>query len=109
MSARLFEIDPYAGVQYAMYSSIKKDEGNFLDFLLQYDSHGVNKGDSSWLTKLVTSQTSASLSSPEFLEMAGWLGVSTQEMLLNTSTFDTQVSAYKLQLQLEIAKRNASK
>lgn len=105
MSTRLFEIDPYAGAQYAMYASIKKEEGSFLDFLLQYDSHSVNEGDSSWLTKLITHETASSLSSPEFLQMAGFLGLSTEDIVLNTSTFDAQVNAYKLQLQLEMAKR----
>ncbi len=67
MQTRLFDVDPLAGIGYGMYNAIKKGEGSFEDFLLHYDSHAVNEGDNSWLTKMVGDDIAAGLSSPEVL------------------------------------------
>ena len=38
MDNRLFQIDPYAGISYGLYNSIKGDKGSFEDFFFFYDS-----------------------------------------------------------------------
>ena len=105
MDTQLFEIDPLAGIGYGMYNAIKKGEGSFEDFLLHYDSHAVNEGDNSWLTKMVSQDIGSVLSSPEVLEAMSTLGINLN-FLATGSFFDTQVSAYKLQLLQEMQKRD---
>jgi len=61
MDSRLFQIDPYAGISYGLYNSLKGDKGSFEDFLLHYDSTGANKEDNTWLTKLVKDDSTKAL------------------------------------------------
>lgn len=104
MDTQLFKIDPLAGIGYGMYNAIKKGEGSFEDFLLHYDSHAVNEGDNSWLTKMVSQDIGSALSSPEVLEAMSTLGINL-DFLATGSFFDTQVSSYRLQLLQEMQKR----
>lgn len=105
MDARLFTIDPYALSSYGMYNAAKDGEGDFVDFLLHYDSKGVSEGDNSWLTKMLGEDTLSQLSSPEITKALSSSNLNTMDLLNSQSYFDTQVSAYKLQLQMEAAKR----
>ena len=97
MDSRLFEIDPYAGVSYGLYKSYKGSDASFEDFLVHYDSSAANKGDSSWLTDMMSQSISDQLNTPEVWQAMSALGVH-----MNTSNsflfFDAQVSALKLQL-----------
>ena len=102
MDNRLFSIDPYAATSYGLYNSVKKKEGSFVDFLLHYDSQGVSEGDNSWLTKMIGNDN---LNNPEIAKTLSFANINTFDMLNSQSYFDTQVSAYKLQLQSEAAKR----
>lgn len=104
MDTRLFEIDPLAGIGYGMYNALKKGEGSFEDFLLHYDSHASNEGDNAWLSRIVMQNMNTALSSPAVLEAMSLLGVSL-DITSTGSFFDTQVSAYKLQLLQEMQKR----
>lgn len=109
MDNRLFQIDPYAGISYGLYNSVKGDKGSFEDFLLHYDSTGANKEDSSWFTKLVREDTSNALNAPEVWQAMNTLGMSGVDMMGTVSSsdfFDTQVSALKLQLMEAFSKRD---
>ena len=106
MDSRLFEVDPLAAINYGLYNAYKKGEGSFEDFLIHYDSHSVNDGDNSWLTDLVNQDTLASITSPEVLSAMDTLGLDNLNLLTNSDYFDTQVSAYKLQLLQEMSKRS---
>lgn len=109
MDNRLFQIDPYAGISYGLYNSLKGEKGSFEDFLLHYDSTGANKEDSSWLTKLIKEDTNKALSSPEVWEAMNLLGVNGLSLASSVDTsdfFDTQVSALKLQLMDAFSKRS---
>ncbi|ATB68535.1 hypothetical protein FA592_09080 [Sulfurospirillum diekertiae] len=108
MDSRLFQIDPYAGISYGLYNSIKGDKGSFEDFLLHYDSTGANNEDSSWLTKLVKDDNNKALSSPAVWEAMNTLGVNGLDLMSSVSSsdfFDTQASALKLQLMQAFSKR----
>ncbi len=108
MDNRLFQIDPYAGVSYGLYNSLKGEEGSFEDFLLHYDSVGANEGDSSWLTKLIKEDTANALSSPEVLEAMNVLGINGLDLMSGVTSsdfFDTQASALKYQLLQAFSKR----
>lgn len=105
MQSRLFEVDPMAGVGYAMYNSLKKGEGSFEDFLLHYDSVKVNEGDDDWLTKLINEENLSQVTSPQMLEAMNKYGVNSLDMFAKSSYFDTQVASYKLQLMQEMNKR----
>jgi len=48
----------------------------------------------------------AALSSPELMEAMGTLGIGQFDFLASADYFDTQVSAYKLQLMQEMNKRD---
>jgi len=109
MDNRLFQIDPYAGISYGLYNSLKGEKGSFEDFLLHYDSTGANKEDSSWLTKLIKEDTNKALSSPEVWEAMNLLGVNGLNLASSIDSsdfFDTQVSALKLQLMDAFSKRS---
>lgn len=108
MQSRLFEVDPLAAINYGMYNAVKKGEGSFEDFLVHYDSHSVNEGDNSWLTKMVGKDIFSSLTSPEVLEAMQSVGIGDLDFLAKGDFFDTQVSAYKLQLLQEMTKRGKS-
>lgn len=105
MDNRLFQIDPYAGISYGLYNSLKGEKGSFEDFLLHYDSTGANEGDSSWLTKLITEDTTNALNSPEVWEAMNTLGISGLNFMGSSDYFDTQVSALKLQLMQAFSQR----
>lgn len=105
MQSRLFEVDPMAGVGYAMYNSVKKGEGSFEDFLLHYDSVKVNEGDDDWLTKLINEDSLFQVTSPQMLEAMNKYGVNSLDILSKSNYFDTQVESYKLQLMQEMSKR----
>lgn len=109
MESRLFEMDPYAGISYGLYHSLKGEKGSFEDFLLHYDSSAANKEDSSWLTNLVKEDTNKALTSPAVWEAMNVLGVKGVDLLSTTSSsdfFDTQVGALKLQLLEAFSKRS---
>lgn len=109
MDNRLFQIDPYAGISYGLYNSLKGEKGSFEDFLLHYDSTGANNDDSSWLTKLIKEDTTNALSSPEVWEAMNTLGVNGVDLLgvgSSSDFFDTQVSGLKLQLMQAFSKRD---
>ena len=108
MESRLFEVDPLAAVNYGLYNAYKKGEGSFEDFLIHYDSHNVNEGDNSWLTDLINKDTLSSITSPEVLSAMDTLGLDNLNLLTSGDYFDTQVSAYKLQLLQEMSKRSES-
>ncbi|AHJ11728.1 hypothetical protein [Sulfurospirillum multivorans] len=106
MDNRLFEIDPYAGVSYGLYNSLKGEEGSFEDFLLHYDSTGASEGDSSWLTDLINQDTLSALSSTTVLEAMNTLGVSALDFGNSTTYFDSQVYAAKMQLMQAFSQRD---
>lgn len=108
MDTRLFDIDPLAGIGYGMYNALKKGEGSFEDFLLHYDSHAANEGDSSWLTKVINEDISHALNSPEVLEAITTLGVGKLDFLTSADYFDAQVNAYKFQLLQAMQERGES-
>ncbi len=81
MQSRLFEVDPMAGVGYAMYNSVKKGKGSFEDFLLHYDSVKVNEGDDDWLSKLINEDSLSQVTSPQMLEAMNKYGVNSLDML----------------------------
>lgn len=63
----LFALDPMAAISYGQYNAVKKDEGSFEDFLLNYDSYEANEGNSQWLTDLITKEGGFSGLSSELL------------------------------------------
>ncbi len=106
MQSRLFEVDPLAAINYGLYNALKKGEGSFEDFLVNYDSYSVNDGDNSWLSNLVNQDTYESITSPEVLGAMDALGLDNLNFLTKKGNyFDTQVAAYKLQLLQEMSKR----
>jgi len=105
MDARLFSIDPYALSSYGMYNAAKKGEGDFVDFLLHYDSKSLSEGDNSWFSKVVGEDVLSKINSTEMAQALHFANFNTFDLLKSQSYFDTQVSAYKLQLQLEASKR----
>lgn len=106
MDNRLFEIDPYAGVSYGLYNSIKGSDGSFEDFLLHYDSTGASEGDNSWLTRLITQKTTNALTSPQVWEAMSTLGVSGLDFGNESTFFDSQVFALKMQLMEAFSQRD---
>lgn len=109
MDNRLFQIDPYAGISYGLYNSLKGEKGSFEDFLLHYDSTGANNDDSSWLTKLIKEDTANALNSPEVWEAMNVLGINGLDLMSGVTSsdfFDTQASALKMQLMEAFSKRS---
>lgn len=109
MDNRLFQIDPYAGISYGLYNSLKGEKGSFEDFLLHYDSTGANNDDSSWLTKLIKEDTTNALNSPEVWEAMNVLGINGLDLMSGVTSsdfFDTQASALKMQLMEAFSKRS---
>lgn len=106
MNTYLFQIDPMAASSYGLYNSFKKGEGSFVDFLLHYDSHSVNEGNSEWLTKLVGEDILSKVTDTTTLKALSSYGLDTFSLFSQKSYFDTQVEAYKIKLQQEMAKRN---
>lgn len=105
MDARLFAIDPLAGIGYGMYNALKKEEGSFEDFLLHYDSHEANEGDNGWLTKIIQGDMKNALSSPEVWSAMQTLGINELDFISSSDYFETQVHAYRLTLMQEMQKR----
>lgn len=105
MDSRIFEIDPQAGIAYGMYNALKKEEGSFEDFLLHYNSHEANEGDNGWLTKMMQSSISQSLSSSEVMSAMSQLGVKEFDFLSSLDFFETQAYAYRQKLLQEMHKR----
>jgi hypothetical protein len=106
MDSRLFQIDPYAGVSYGMYNSIKGEKGSFEDFLLHYDATGASKGDNSWLTQVIMQKTTNALSSPEMWEAMSAFGISGLDFGSSSAYFDTQAYGLKMQLLEAFSKRD---
>jgi len=106
MYTNIFTIDPMAASSYGIYNSLKGEEGSFVDFLLTYDSHEANEGGNDWLSKIVNEDSLKQINSPEVLKSLSISGINTMDFLSQKSYFDTQVSAYKLQLTQEMEKRN---
>ena len=105
MDARLFAIDPYAATSYGLYNAFKKGEGDFVDFLLHYDSKGVSEGDNSWMSEMVGEEMMDKINSPKIAQALSLTSFNTLDLLHSQNYFDTQVRAYKLQLQIEATKR----
>ena len=105
MDARLLSMYPSIAVDYGLYRSIKKDSGDYVDFLLHYDAEGSQNGDQSWLTDLIGEDAQSMLSSPEILQALGSSNVDLEKTLGGGNFFDTQVTAYKLQLAQAFQKR----
>ena len=105
MDARLLSMYPSIAVDYGLYRSIKKDSGDYVDFLLHYDAEGSQNGDQSWLTDLIGEDAQSMLSSPEILQALGNSNVDLEKTLGSGNFFDTQVTAYKLQLAQAFQKR----
>ncbi len=105
MDNRLFQIDPYAGISYGLYNSLKGEDASFEDFLLHYDSKGASEGDNGWLTKMMAQDTMNALSSPEVWEAMNTLGVGGLDFSSSMDFFDTQVYASKMQLMEAFSKR----
>lgn len=105
MDARLLSMYPSIAVDYGLYRSIKKDSGDYVDFLLHYDAEGSQNGDQSWLTDLIGEDAQSMLSSPEILQALGNSNVDLEKTLGGGNFFDTQVTAYKLQLAQAFQKR----
>lgn len=101
----LFQVDPMAATSYGLYSSLKGDEGSFVDFLLSYDSQKANDGDNSWLTKLVNQNTLSKISSPEVLQALNLTNISPLSFISTSDYFDTKVQMYQLQIEQEMFKR----
>ena len=105
MDARLLSMYPSIAVDYGLYRSIKKDSGDYVDFLLHYDAEGSQNGDQSWLTDLIGEDAQSMLNSPEILQALGNSNVDLEKTLGGGNFFDTQVTAYKLQLAQAFQKR----
>jgi len=106
MDSQLFQIDPYAGVSYGLYNSLKGKDASFEDFLLHYDSKGASEGDNAWLTHIMTQDSMNALSSPAVWEAMNTLGVGGLNFSSSTDFFDTQVYAAKMQLMEAFSKRD---
>lgn len=105
MDARLMSMYPSIAVDYGLYRSLKKDSGDYVDFLLHYDAEGSQNGDQSWLTDLIGEDSQAMLSSPEVLQALGSSNIDLEKVVSGGNFFDTQVGAYKLQLAQAFQKR----
>ena len=105
MDARLLSMYPSIAVDYGLYRSIKKDSGDYVDFLLHYDAEGSQNGDQSWITDLIGEDAQSMLNSPEILQALGNSNVDLEKTLGSGNFFDTQVTAYKLQLAQAFQKR----
>ncbi|MCD8543493.1 MAG: hypothetical protein LRY52_01125 [Sulfurospirillum cavolei] len=107
MDSRLFEIDPYAGASYALYTSVKGEDASFEDFLLHYDSTGASEGDNSWLTNMITQDTLGLISSSSVFEALNLLSADTALDFGSSSTyFDSQVYAAKMELLQAFSQRD---
>lgn len=106
MDSRLFEIDPYAGASYALYTSVKGEDASFEDFLLHYDSTGASEGDNAWLSRLAVEKTTQAFSTPEVWEAMRALGISGLDFGTSMTYFDSQVYAAKMQLMEAFSKRD---
>ncbi len=105
----LFKLDPMAGISYAQYNAVKKDEGSFEDFLLHYNSYEANEGKSDWLTNLISEEGGFSkLASSELFHTLDLSKFSFSKHL-NTSDFLTsKAQAYKLQALSMLQKKGYS-
>jgi len=75
MYSRLFEVDPYASAQYGIYTRLTEGKGSFEDFLIHYDSHGVNNGDFSWITKFAQGDDFQTLAMSFLNNSSSWVGM----------------------------------
>lgn len=105
MDSRLFTIDPMAASSYSLYKSAKDGEGNFVDFLLSYDSKAANDGDNSWLNKVLSQDIVDQITSPQIAQVLNFSEVRTSELFSSIDYFDTQVNMYKMQINQEMAKQ----
>jgi hypothetical protein len=105
MTTELFALDPMAASSYGLYSALKKEEGSFLDFLLHYDSKGANEGNNEWLTDLISEDIFSKITDTDTLQALSFYGFDTFSLFSQKSYFDTQVEAYKNQLEQEMIKR----
>lgn len=91
-------------LDYAKYQSVKGSSGDYVDFLLHYDSAGSEEGDDTWMTNLLGGNDMLSSMSPEMLSAVSASGGLDSMVSAYSSksdsigVFDTQVSALKLQL-----------
>jgi hypothetical protein len=94
-------------IDYGKYQALKGNKGDYVDFLLHYDSVKAEDGDSSWMNSLLGTNDLTSTMSPQALAMMGGtqadalLGSSAsanKDSGNSTLMMDAQVSALKLQL-----------
>lgn len=90
------------GLDYAKYRAVKGDSGDYVDFLLHYDSKKAEEGDDSWMSTLFGSDAFGALS-PEFYQMLDSKSVSSffgfaKNNADGSLMIDAQVSALKVQL-----------
>lgn len=92
-------------LDYAKYQAVKgSGKGDYVDFLLHYDSVGSEEGDESWMNTLMGGNDLLSSMPPEMLSAVGGstdlkslFGLDKSKEDTN-ALFDTQISALKLQL-----------
>lgn len=91
------------GLDYAKYQAIKGDKGDYVDFLLQYDSVKAEEGDDSWMNSLFGTNDLLGSMPPEALAMLDAKDTqnifgATKESEGAALMVDAQVSALKMQL-----------
>jgi len=98
MYSRLFEVDPYASAQYGIYTRLTEGKGSFEDFLIHYDSHGVNNGDFSWITKFAQGDDFQTLAMSFLNNSSSWVGMGTANFIGNKFSLMPRISQYNSQL-----------
>ena len=102
-SSALSNLGVNFSLDYAKYQALKGDKGDYVDFLLQYDSVKSEEGDESWMDSLFGSSDLLDSMPPELLSK---LDSKTTASLFSSSKsnestallIDEQVSAMKLEL-----------
>ncbi len=98
-------------LDYAKYQAVKGSSGDYVDFLMHYDSAASEEGDDTWMTNLLGGDDILSSMSPEMLSTVSANGGLESMMSAYSSkkdsigVFDMQVSALKLQLVEAFKKR----
>ncbi len=89
------------GIDYAKYQSIKGDKGDFVDFLINYDSKASENGDESWMNSLFGSNdllNSLPAEAYSKLDSKTIQDIASQTTDNSFSAIDTEVASLKLQL-----------
>lgn len=90
-------------LDYAKYQAIKGDKGDYVDFLLQYDSLKAEDGDDSWMNSIFGSSDLLDSMPPELwskLDSKATASIfsSSKSQESTSLLIDEQVSAMKMQL-----------